>query len=200
MTNGGLRVLWTVIGLVLTAIGVAGLVASLGALPGLDAGAPLIWSGLLNLWRDISPWGLVVVALIGLLLAGLGFSLLRRQLRPRRGPAMGDLDLQSVAGRTPGGGQQLPGATRVRGVRLARGLERDLARDPLVRKASVTLVGPAPQPDLRIELQLSPRARLAAIHDHVDAAVDRFRTTSGLRPRHLDITARIDNSGPARVR
>ncbi|GAB3977868.1 hypothetical protein V1634_13395 [Plantactinospora veratri] len=199
MTNSTIRVLWTVVGLVLTAVGVVGLIASLGHLAGVDNGAPLLWSGLLRTWRGIDPWGLVILGVLGLLFAWLGSRLLGRVLRARRYPVLGDLDLRSVTGRTAAAGPALPGATRVRGTRLARGLERDLARDPQVRRASVTLAGTAPRPELWIELQLNSRAGLTTVRDHVTTAVERFRTTSGLAPRRLEVTARIDAASPVRV-
>jgi hypothetical protein len=200
MTNSSLRVLWTIVGLVLTAIGVVGLVASLGHLAGVDEDAPLIWSGLLRLWRAIEPWGLAILGALGLLLAWLGAHLLGRQLRPRRHPAMGDLDLRTVTGPAAGAAGLPPGTTRVRGACLVRGLERDLARDPQVRRASVVLAGTAADPELWIELQLGSRAALTTVRDHVSAAVGRFRATSGLVPGRLEVIARIDTSGPARVR
>ncbi|GIG91149.1 hypothetical protein [Plantactinospora endophytica] len=199
MTNSAIRTLWTVIGIVLTAIGVVGLIASLGHLAGVDNTAPLLWSGLLRTWRDLDPWGLVILGLLGVLFAWLGSSLLGRVLRARRYPVLGDLDLRSVTGQAAVTGPALPGATRVRGARLVRGLERDLARDPQVRRASVTLAGTAPRPELWIELQLNSRAGLTAVREHVSAAVERFRTTSGLAPRRLEVTARIDTARPIRV-
>ncbi|GAA3750292.1 hypothetical protein GCM10022225_38200 [Plantactinospora mayteni] len=199
MTNRAIRLLWTVVGLVLTAIGVVGLIASLGHLAGVDNKAPLLWSGLLRTWRDLDPWGLVILGLLGFFFAWLGSNLLGRVLRARRYPVLGDLDLRSVTGLAAAAGPALPGATRIRGARLVRGLERDLARDPQVRRASVTLAGTAPRPELWIELQLNSRAGLTAVRDHVAAAVERFRTTSGLVPRRLEVTARIDAASPVRV-
>lgn len=199
MTNSAIRVLWTVIGIVLTVIGVVGLIASLGHLAGVDEKAPLFWSGLLELWHDLSPWGLIILGVLGLLFAWLGFDLLARQLRTRRYPAMGDLDLRHGPADSPDGRPRPPGATRVRGVRLVRGLERDLIRDPLIRRASVTLAGPATRPEIWIELRLSSRAGLAAVREQVAAAVDRFQVTSGLTPGRLEVTARIDTASPARV-
>lgn len=199
MTNSALRVLWTVLGMVLTAIGVVGLIASLGHLAGVDNSAPLLWSGLLGLWRAIHPWGMVILGVLGLLFGWLGLTLLGRVVRPRRYPVVGDLDLGSGTGEATVAGQALPGATRVRGARLVRGLERDLIRDPQIRRASVTMAGTAPRPELWIELRLSSRAGLTAVREHVSAAVDRFRATSGLTPHRLEVTARIDTAGPARV-
>ncbi len=198
MSNASLRTLWTIIGLVLIPIGAAGFVAGMGWLPGVDARTPLLWSGLLNVWRDISPWGLSILIVLGLLFALLGLRLLSSQFRGARGPAMGDLDLRAVTGRDADG-PQLPGATLIRSTKLADGLERDLARDPLIRRASVTLTGTAPRPDLWIQLSVNPRARLSVVRDRVGAAVQRFRDTSGMDPERLDITARIDPAGSARV-
>jgi hypothetical protein len=199
MSNSAIRVMWTVIGLVLFVLGAAGLVAGLGWLPGVDSSTPLLWSGMLNLWRDISPWGLSLAIVLGLILVLLGLRLLSQQLRPPRGPAIGDLDLRAMAGdridRAP-----VNGVTLVHPARLADGLERDLARSPLVRRVSVTLTGAASSPDLWIRLWVTPRAGLSSVRDQVGAAVDRFRTTSGLHPARLDVTTRIDRSGAARVR
>jgi|GEM_PF-2795278 hypothetical protein len=200
MTDSRLRVLWTVVGLALTAVGAVGLVASLGHLAGVDENAPLIWSGLLRLWRGVAPWGLAVLGVLGLLLAWLGAHLLRRLLWPSPHPVMGDLDLRIVTATTADETRLPPGTTRVRGGRLARGLERDLARDPQVRRASVTLTGTAPNPELWIELRLGPRATLTTVRDHVSAAVGRFWVTAGLTPGRLDVTARLDGAGAARVR
>jgi hypothetical protein len=182
--------LWTVVGLVLTVAGVAGVLANRGWLPGADQDASLLWSGLLNWWRDIDPWGLVVAGLLGLVVAVLGLILLTAELRRRATPGLRELRLA----------RQRPGTTRVRGSAVGRGLERDLARDRGVRTASVAITGTAPDPDLWIQLDLEQQADLAAIREHVGGALDRFSRTYGLRPRRLDITARVVGLPPARVR
>lgn len=203
MSNAAYRVLWTAIGLLLVAIGGVGIAASYGALPGTDPDAPLLWSGLLNLWRGTTPAGLALFVVLGLLLALLGLNLLARLLLPRSRPAMHEVPLGQPdrrtgdeSGRTAA--PRLPGTTTVRGTALARGLERDLASEPEVRRASVTLTGAAARPELWIQLQVGPRARLAVIRDHVGAAVDRFVATSGLHPHRLDVTTRM--VGPTRSR
>lgn len=190
MTDAGHRVLWTVIGLLLTAVGGAGVAAGLGRLPGTDPGAPLLWSGLLDLWRDVTPWGLVLVAVVGLVLAWLGWHLLYRQLWPRRQPALGWLDLHA-AGSPDTASRSYRGSTRVRGSTLAHGLARDLVRVPGVRAAAVTLTGDPVRPALRIRLRLR-QVQLTAVRGHVDAAVSHFTATGGLRPGRLDVTVRVD--------
>jgi membrane protein implicated in regulation of membrane protease activity len=206
MSHAAHRLLWTVIGMLLTVIGAVGLAANLGLLTGTDISAPLLSSGLLD--AATAPWGLVVVSLLGLLLAMLGLSLLGRLLRTRDRSAMGELTVRvnpTVTRTGPGPEDPAPspcrpGRTRVWGSVLADGLERDLARDPQVHRASVTLVGTAPRPELWIQLDVGPRARLGIVREHVSAAVDRFSTTSGLHPRYLDVTARVDPAGRRRVR
>jgi hypothetical protein len=197
------RLLWTAIGVVLVAVGGAGIAASFGHLPGTHADSPLLWSGLLDLWRDIRPWSLVVTIAFGLLVALLGVGLLGRQMRPPHAAAMDEVTLRDSAASTDAERAaltpDLPGSTRVRGVVLARGLERDLARDPGVRSASVVLTGTPPRPEVWIDLHVTSRARIAAVRDSVAEAVERFRRTSGLRPSHLDVTARIDPAGSRRV-
>ncbi|WP_326558263.1 hypothetical protein [Micromonospora sp. NBC_01796] len=199
MSHAGNRVLWTVIGLLLTALGAAAAVANLGHLPGIDERAPLIWTAFRGVFRDISPWGPIVTIALGLILAYLGWTLLRRQLRPASDPAMDEYDLRAVTGDRAAADGSGPGITVVQGSSLADGLERDLTRDPQIRRASVWLTGDPPSPEVRIKLYVSPQAPLSALREYVQAAVDRFAATSGLRPRHLDITARVDAGGTARV-
>lgn len=196
MSTSGTRLLWTVLGLVFTGIGVAGFVVSLGHLTGIDEDAPLLWSGLRGFWRGIHPWGLVVLGGLGALLGWLGHRLLDRQLRAGDDPAAGYLDPRPVVDRTPDG---LPGVTRVHGGGLVRGLERDLLRDPSIRRAVARLAGPLPRPELWIELRLNPGVGPPEVRDHVAAAIDRFRVTSGLAPSRLEITIRVDRAGPHRV-
>ncbi|MFI6760953.1 hypothetical protein ACIBF5_17640 [Micromonospora sp. NPDC050417] len=199
MSHAGNRILWTVVGLLLTALGAAGVVANLGHLPGIDERAPLVWTGLRGLYRDISPWGPIVTIALGLILAFLGGLLLRGQLRPASRPGVDAYDLNAVTGKRAERDDTGPGITIVQGSAVTDGLERDLTRDPQIRRASVWLTGDPPTPEVRIKLYVSPQAPLGALREYVQSAVDRFAATSGLRPRHLDITARVDTGGAARV-
>jgi hypothetical protein len=198
MSHAAHRLLWTIVGLLLVALGAVGLTGHLGQLPRTDVNAALLWSGLLGLWRNTLPWGPIVLIVFGLLLAWLGLRLLSAQVRVRRDLTAAELtlpagpDRDATAAGVPAPGAGPPGRTCVRGTVLAHGLERDLARDPHVRRASVTLTGDAPRPEVWIQLEVGPRARLDAVRDHVGAAVGRFATTSGLHPRYLDITACVD--------
>jgi len=190
VTSAANRVLWTVIGLVLLAAGVAGVLANRGWLPGADRDAPLLWPALLDWWRDIDPWGLVLTGLLGLVVALLGLILLLSELRRRGARALGELRFA----------QTQPGHTRIRGPVVGHGLERDLARDPGIRAAAVVVTGAAPAPELWIQLDLERQADLTAVRAYVDAALARFSRTYSLQPRKLDVTARVVGPTPARVR
>lgn len=190
MTNAANRVLWTVLGLLLTAAGVAGVLVSQGWLPGVDRHSPVLWPDLLEWWREIDPWGLLGVGLLGVVAAVIGLILLLAELRRRAAPALGELRLSD----------ERPGRTRIRSAVIGHGLERDLARDPGIRAAAVALTGTAPRPEVWLRLDLEPQADLTTIRDHVGDALDRFARTYGLQPRRLDVTARATGPAPPPAR
>lgn len=178
MSNAAHRLLWTLAALVMVALGAAGLLLSLGALPGTDPDTVLLGPDLPARWRAAAPWSPLGGAAGGLLLALLGYRLLTAELR-----APGPRTLLHRDGRHPG-------RTRVTARTLAAALERDLTRLPGVPAARVVLTGPPTTPDLWIALRLGPQAETAEVRTAVDAAVRRFATTAGCRPAHLDVTAR----------
>ncbi|MFI7429890.1 hypothetical protein ACIBPB_23110 [Micromonospora sp. NPDC049836] len=181
MSNAAHRLLWTVLALLLVAGGGTALAVGAGGLPGGDA--PLLGAALLRWWRAGTPWSALAVTVGGLLPALAGWRLLVAALRvPDR------LD-GTLAQPAEGGGR-----TRVAGAVLTGALERDLLRAPGARHARVVLTGPVARPDVWVEVRLAPYAELAAVRDHVDAAVRRFAATVGCRPAHLDVTALLDES------
>lgn len=191
MTNRANRLLWTVIGLALLAGGVAGLLVGQDWLPGTDPRAPLLWPALRGWWREIDPWGLVGIVLLGVAVAVLGLILLLAELRRQGAPALRELRLPAGPG----------GRTRVPGPVIGHGLARDLARDPAIRGAAVAVTGTAARPELWIRLDLVEPADLAQVRQRVEAgALARFARTYGLRPGKLDVTARLVGDPPARVR
>lgn len=94
--NTGNRVLWAILGLVLLALGVAGALASLDRLPGVDADSSVLPSSLDTRWREAGFWAPLVSIVAGVVLVGLGYLLLRAQLRRRTGPSTSALVLPDI--------------------------------------------------------------------------------------------------------
>lgn len=194
------RTLWTVIGILLLAVGVLGFLVGQGILSIVDREQVLLSPELIDAWNrnDALATGLTIVG--GLLLALLGMLLLRSQLRRPGGVPMGDLHL----GREPRpvGAESPPvvgGDTEVASRALNRALRRDLELDRQVRDATVRLTGPAEHPQLRVRLSVTPDADIARLAGHVDRVVNRFATTSGVQPDLSDIVVRMPEHAPLRV-
>ena len=206
--NTGNRVLWIAIGAILTAAGVIGTLASLGKLSWLSRDRTLLGPEAARRWHTWHPWAVAVVIVAGLILALLGFLLLRAQLRGRGGAPMPDLVSRSqrpVPAPEEREDQVLsevssaPGRTRVSGGALQQSLVRDLRTNREVRRAAVRLVGDPGHPEALVRLSVTADADVTALRSHVDSALDRFATTSGVRPRVRDVVVAMADQPPARV-
>jgi hypothetical protein len=222
MVDRANRVLWTALAVLLLGSGVAGLLASLGTWGRRIAEAPLLPAGAV---QTISPWNrfvvLAAVLVAGLLLAWLGWWLVRLQLRRGGGRSeLPDLVLPAARGesgrnrperpdRTPsyedGAARgDIPGQaelTLVRGPAIAKAVERDLSRLPGVRKALVGLYGHRDDVELRTQLDIVNDIPVEQVRGNVRRSIDRFVRTTGIQPRELDVTLRIVSREPApRVR
>lgn len=185
------RVQWAVLAALLTALGVLGSLASLGALPGTDTESPLLWSALLRRWRehgDVAPWSL---AGVGLGLAGLGLLLIRAQLRHQGAAPLADLTLDQDPGR--------PGVTRVSAAALDRALERDLTTLPEITRASVQLIGDPGHLGVRVRIHVRPDTDLDRLGTDLDTRLGRFTATSGLEPEDVTVAIAIEPKAVARV-
>ncbi len=180
--NTGNRILWTIVGLVLTGLGVVGLLINLGRMPRTDRHQVVLWPELLRQWREWHTWMLVGVVALGLLLVLLGLLLLRGQLRRRSGASMRDLRMTSPSDM----GQTVVGA-RV----MVKGLEHDLANQPGISNAAAHLGGGSDDPRLRLWLTVEPGTNLDPIRRLVRLALSRFTTTTSLRPADVFVDARI---------
>ena len=180
--NTGNRVLWTLIGLVLTAAGVAGLLINLDRMPGTDSGQPVIWPELAEQGRSWRTWLLAGVIVLGLLLALLGALLLRAQLRRRGGVSMPDLRFDSPDEH----GQTVVG-TRV----MVNGLTHDLGKQVGVSRAAAHLGGDTRRPSLRLWLTVEPGTRLDRVQRRVLEALRRFTTTTGLTPGDVTVDTKV---------
>ena len=195
--NTGNRVLWIAIGVVLTAAGVLGALASLNRLPFLRSDRVLLGTDAAGRWHSWDGWAVAATIAGGLLVAWLGFLLLRAQLRGRGGAPMPDLVLparepevltvgehaNTVELDAVDDGQSfvelVPGRTRVASRALHHALTRDLQSGGQVRRASVRLVGDRAQPEVLVRLAVSPEADAGRLRSHVDGALARFAVTSG---------------------
>ncbi|HZM78427.1 MAG TPA: hypothetical protein VFC19_22095 [Candidatus Limnocylindrales bacterium] len=178
----GNRVLWTAIGLILTAAGVAGLLINLDRLPGTDRGQPVIWPELVEQGRSWRPWLLAGVIVLGLLLALLGALLLRAQLRRRGGASMSDLRFDSADEH----GQTVVG-TRV----MVKGLAHDLENQVGVSRAAVHLGGDTGRPNLRLWLTVEPGTHLDRVQYQVLEVLRRFTTTTSLTPGDVTVDTKV---------
>ncbi len=197
MTNAANRTLWMVLGLLLTAAGVAGILAHYNRFFGVTLPPAVLWPAFLDRWRGLDPWGPVIAVAAGVVVALLGLWLLRAQLRTTGQRPLHDLRTDGVTGEAPE--EAVGGRTTVRADALVRALRNDLARQRGIRAAKVAIGGPASVPRLAVRLDLPPDTHLTQIHETVDAAVARFTTTSGLRPTRTEVTSRITDGLP-RVR
>ncbi len=209
MTNAANRALWVVLGLLLVAVGVFGILANRDQIPGLDSRSFLFWPALMDFWRDLGDWGPIAIVATGIVLVILGSWLLRAQLQRRGAAALPDITVRKIGKASNGTKKssvstdpaEIPGTTTVRSHALTHGFEGDLKHIPYVSGTQVALTGESPTPTIWLRLDLDPQADLSVIRDHVNVALNRFNLTSGLSPAHMDVTARVGAGSPAaRVR
>lgn len=125
-------------------------------------------------------------------------------------PAAGELTpTADLAAPTAGGGQPTGGgetmtttrgSLRVDANALRHALAADLRKQRGVERADVQLSGHAEEPHLRIWLTIDPNADLADLRDRVANAARRFTVTAGRHAQVDDVTVRVANHPPARVR
>ncbi|RKN15300.1 hypothetical protein D7147_25965 [Micromonospora musae] len=181
VTHAAHRVLWTVVALLLVALGGVVLAQSLGWLPGGDPSGVLLGTGLRRSWQLATPWAPLAAAAAGLLAATSGLWLLLRELG---GVGVGRRGTLVHPGRR--------GRTRLAAGALTRALERDLTGDPRIRRARVVLTGDPHRPDLWLRVEIVAGARTVGLREHVNVALRRYVDTADCRPAHLDVTALVD--------
>ncbi|HEY3503001.1 MAG TPA: hypothetical protein VGN37_09505 [Actinocatenispora sp.] len=192
------RALFVVLAVLLVLAGAAGTLAALGRLPRVDNAKHLLPHAVRDRWHDWGTAAWLVLAAAGLVVAVLGFLLVRAQLLPRLGRPMPDLLLTDpVADRTD---DTPPGRTRVRAAALVHGIERDLARHPKVRRVSVGLGGDAADPRVHARLELASGADIAHLQSYVSESLSRFATTTGLDPTAVRVVLTLTDRDHHRVR
>ena len=97
------RIRFALLGLLLLAAGVAGLLAGADVFEAPAADSPVLPDWLVARWDRYDPWNLVAVGIAALLLAWYGWRLVRAQLRRGGGRApMGDLEYRAAEARPAG--------------------------------------------------------------------------------------------------
>lgn len=192
MTDTANRILWTVIGMLLLVVGVGLLLVNLGRLPGFAADTPLLSSEVVDLWNRADPWNLGVVIVIGLVLLALGLWLFTRQFRLRVRPSMSNIQTR--------GEDPVRWRTHINSSAVVGALERDLTDGRRVANARVIMTGKSPHPQAWVRLDLAPGVVLSDVRDRVEESLDRFATTTGIRPEKLDVTVRLSRRSASRVR
>ncbi|MDQ6772228.1 MAG: hypothetical protein M3024_04450 [Candidatus Dormibacteraeota bacterium] len=170
------RLLWSVIGLALFALGVAVIVTGLGALGSTLAHASPVAGAEAHV-NSPTNVELVELAIAGLVALVLGLVLLLAELRTGSPRRMTNLSYQS----TPDQPTQA-GRTMVRSGGLENGLQRSLQTVPGVYSAQALLGGDPEQINLVIELQVEAHKRLSTLKAEVREAIELFRRTSGRQP------------------
>ncbi|MDP8978248.1 MAG: alkaline shock response membrane anchor protein AmaP [Actinomycetota bacterium] len=200
MSDTANRLLLGLLGLVLIAAGVIGLLAGAGLVPLLEPAE--IYEELVSgfqerayLWWPVSVAAAVVIALLGLMWA------LRQLIVRRPGGSLGDV-VVSADDR---------GRTSVSAKSLASAAAADLRRVPGVVDSTVRLVNDPHRPDLRARLDVRPDADLDKVRRGADEVAERLEAVLGvdtltshvlLRPVPQDRSGvgRLRQSGRSRVR
>jgi membrane protein implicated in regulation of membrane protease activity len=191
------RVRFALLGLLLLAAGVAGLLAGARVFGAPAADSAVLPDWLVARWDRYTPWNLVAVGLAALLLAWYGWRLVRAQLRRGGGRSeMGDLEYRAAeAGRQDAN----RGRTTVRAAAISHSTEKALERVRGVERALVGLFGSPDEPELRARLDVDANADLTQLRRNVSAVLEHLAATTGIPPRSADITLRLVERRQARV-
>jgi hypothetical protein len=188
------RILAVAVGLILIGLGVCGILINTGHMPGTDRDVT-VWTETFT--RQLHDWGnwVTAVGIVGgLIVATIGFSLLRAELRWQGRPSVAELDLAAAdAGGEVADDSELgrhaeqreaaapvAGKTHVAGSTLRRALQTDLQNNPTIKHAAVRMTGDAHQPRIDLHIEIRRGTTVPAVQSYVAEALARFRETSQL--------------------
>ena len=180
------RALWSFLALVLSAIGIAGLLAGLGVLGSSASRFTLLPAAGVQLWQQAGVAAEAATAAAGVLLAVLGALLLWARLRPA-GPRFEDLRISGAQGDMP----SRRGLTVASSSTITNGAQHDLERLPAVLGARVHLAGRPEQWDMSVRLDVRPDVDLAQLQRGFAIAMQRLAQTTGTSPQQVDVTLRL---------
>lgn len=171
------RARFTVLGLVLLALGVVGLLVRFGVIPALEPSEAYRRTiAALSDYRVFAVLGLLV---LGLLLTYLGYRLVRGQISTP-GTRVKELTLQD----------QARGRTTMDADVVSHAVARDLERLPEVQSASARLVGAGPEPHLVVRAAIDRGAQLAGVRQAMEPVYERAARTLGAPSLRSDLVVR----------
>jgi hypothetical protein len=136
-------------------------------------------------WWNQGGWiSFAVAVAVGVLLAVVGWGLIRGQLRRNDGR-----ERTPTIGFRPTEGER--GATVLRSPALSHTMEDDLTAIPDVLGARVGLFGSFPHVEMRAVIDISDDADLGKLPARVDEVLQRMQATTGVRPDPVQITVRF---------
>jgi hypothetical protein len=180
------RVVVSVLGAVLIAAGVYGLLRSFNWQDVLGRGAeddPLLLDGVRNAFAD-NDWLWWLVALGALAVAWVGWKWLRLQLLPT--PSLTTMHLPTVD----------RSRTELSAAAVAAAVERDLEADPDITSARVRVVGTDEAPELDLRVGASDRAAAPVVRSRIETTV-LPRARAALERDDLTATVRIRLGDPS---
>ena len=223
--NTANRALWIVVSLLLIGLGATGVLAHYGRLPGTDPDLPLLSPYAREQWNTWGTWAIAATIAAGAVLALLGLLLIWAQLRRRGRADMPNLEVRGepamLTPNAPAWPANAPrptandtalsdaaaqsraavaGRLRVEAGALRHALTADLRHQRGIERADVRLTGDADDPHLRVWLTIDPNADLTELRERIVGVVDRFTATAGRHAVVDEVTVRVPNRPPARVR
>jgi hypothetical protein len=143
-------------------------------------------------WNEGGWMSFAVVVAIGVVAAVIGLVLALSQLRrDDRRPRTPDMTLPPPEGAR--------GETTLRAQALSHSMASDLERIPDVHGAKVGLFGAYPEIELRAVLEVGDHADMDQLPQTVNEVLDRFQTTTGVRPDPVQIMVRFKHADRERV-
>ena len=159
------RTLLAILGLLLLAAGLYGLLRGGGAFGQDQADDPLLLEGVRDFVGDNAAWFWPLAAVLSLVIAYLAYRWLRAHIRS--GPAVGHINLAS---------DSPLGWTRVRAAGAADALSSDIESYPGVLSASARVLTDGTQPEVELGVEVTDDADLAEIRRRIEEhALPRFR-------------------------
>lgn len=190
------RVLWTVLGFLLTAAGAAGIAISFGWIGVVNSHGPVWPAPWTHFWQSHQRIAVPSLAALAVIAIVAGLVLAWRQPRRHAEPTITQLRGDQVSGPSGHGPEGL--TIRARGI--SHGAASDLVRHRDISEASVVLTGDPRTPTMDTRLEVTSRAQVAAVAEHFAASTRRLAATLGSEPRpRVLITIANDGARTRRV-